>query len=327
MPRAGRQHRAAHHEALRPGGALVDQELHAACRPSPRPRAGPARAEPRRSSCGTAPPSRPSLPSGDTPRGRSRRSPGRRSCELRAALSISLAAAQVGNRIPSRRASSCASTRSFCWSSTSANTSVSSHEQRRAVADHRRRDHALQHRVDDRRPVDARLLDQRDALGERGHGDHEREVDRDLREDRLAVRPDVGDLRADRPQRSPRCDRTPARSPPTITDIWPAASVAGLPDTGQSRKEAPVARTRSASATLASGEIVLMSAHTVPSRRPAEHAVLAVRGGLDRGGVREHREQHVDRLRQLARRVRPAHPGRRAAAPPSRCVRFQPTTS
>ena len=60
-----------------------------------------------------------------------------------------------------------------------------------------------------------------------------------------------------------------ARSPPAITDIWPAASVAGLPETGQSRKEAPVSRTRSASATLASGEIVLMSAHTAPSRRPA----------------------------------------------------------
>src|SRR5918994_1376391 len=60
-----------------------------------------------------------------------------------------------------------------------------------------------------------------------------------------------------------------ARSPPTMTDICPAASVAGLPETGQSRKTAPVARTRSASATLASGAIVLMSAQTTPSRNPA----------------------------------------------------------
>src|SRR5215207_5012000 len=60
-----------------------------------------------------------------------------------------------------------------------------------------------------------------------------------------------------------------ARSPPTITDISPAASVAGLPETGQSRNDAPVARTRSASATLASGAIVLMSAQIVPSPRPA----------------------------------------------------------
>src|SRR5215207_4860604 len=59
-----------------------------------------------------------------------------------------------------------------------------------------------------------------------------------------------------------------SRSPPTITDISPAASVAGLPDTGQSRNDAPVARTRSASATLASGAIVLISAQTVRSRRP-----------------------------------------------------------
>src|SRR5829696_3204449 len=60
-----------------------------------------------------------------------------------------------------------------------------------------------------------------------------------------------------------------ARSPPTITDICPAASVAGLPETGQSRKAAPVARTRSASAALASGAIVLVSAQTTPSRSPA----------------------------------------------------------
>ena len=118
--------------------------------------------------------------------------------ELRAALSISEAAAQVGTASRAAARAPAASTRSFCWSSTSANTSVSSHEQRRPVADHGRRDHALQHRVDDRFSVDARLLDQRDALGERGHGDDEREVDRDLRQDRLAVRPDVGDLRPDR---------------------------------------------------------------------------------------------------------------------------------
>jgi hypothetical protein len=45
--------------------------------------------------------------------------------------------------------------------------------------------------------------------------------------------------------------------------------VAGLPETGQSRNQASASRTRSASATLASGAIVLMSAHTVPGRRPA----------------------------------------------------------
>ena len=60
-----------------------------------------------------------------------------------------------------------------------------------------------------------------------------------------------------------------------ISTIAPDASialaerVAGLPDTGQSRNLAPVAATRSAIATLASGAIVLMSAHTVPGRRPA----------------------------------------------------------
>src|SRR5215213_7250792 len=59
-----------------------------------------------------------------------------------------------------------------------------------------------------------------------------------------------------------------SRLPPAMTDIWPAARVAGLPETGQSRNEAPVARTRSASSTLASGAIVLISAHTAPSRRP-----------------------------------------------------------
>ena len=96
-----------------------------------------------------------------------------------------------------------------------------------------------------------------------------------------------------------------ARSPPTMTDIWPAASVAGLPETGQSRNVAPVAATRSASATLASGAIVLMSAQTVPGRMPSSTALGDL---LDRRRVGEHREQHVDGSGELARRLRPAHP-------------------
>ena len=73
-------------------------------------------------------------------------------------------------------------------------------EQRRPVADHRRGDDALEDGVHHGRAVDAGLLDERDALGERRHRRDQREVDRDLREDRVAVRPDVGDLRADRVQ-------------------------------------------------------------------------------------------------------------------------------
>ena len=142
-------------------------------------------------------------------------------------------------------------------------------EQRRAVADDRRGDDALEHRVDDGGAIDAGLLDERDALGERGHRHDEREVDRDLREDRLAVRPDVGDLRADRVQdvrdvverRAVAADHDRHLARPRAS---PASPTPGSPGTTRRSRA-----TRSDSATDASGAIVEMSAQTVPGRSPA----------------------------------------------------------
>ena len=57
--------------------------------------------------------------------------------------------------------------------------------------------------------------------------------------------------------------------PPTMIESFPSRRVLGLPDTGASSIAAPAAETRSATARLTSGGIVLMSAYTAPSRRPA----------------------------------------------------------
>ena len=167
-------------------------------------------------------------------------------------------------------------------------------EQRRAVADHRRGDHALQRRVDDRRAVHARLLDQRHALGERGHRDHEREVDRDLGQDRVAVLADVGDLRADRVEAPPRPDRTPpGRRRPSPTS-GPRRASPGCRTPGsrgrtrRSRARAPTARRWRPARSCTDPPT------TVPGRSAGS---TSVGDRLDRVRVREHREQHVERLR------------------------------
>src|SRR5215218_2524617 len=125
VARTGREHGPAHHEARRPGRPLVDQELHLHVDPAlvlaqPLLERDVADRGPIWRGHQRKPPIRWYASCTLTMKSRSLRS------ELRAAFSISLAAAQVGTATPSRRARSCASTRSFCCSSTSAKTSTSS---------------------------------------------------------------------------------------------------------------------------------------------------------------------------------------------------------
>ena len=100
-----------------------------------------------------------------------------------------------------------------------------------------------------------------------------------------------------------------AASPPTMIESWPCSSVTMLPETGPSRKVAPLAATRPASCARDAGAD---RAHLHPrgSRpEPRDHAVGTVGDGGERAGVGDHAEDHVRRLRDAARGGGELHAG------------------
>jgi hypothetical protein len=121
----------------------------------------------------------------------------------------------------------------------------------------------LSHHCGGEVPIDPAALGREQAFAEGEDLRGKAEVDRELEEERLAIRADVGNGLAKLAEQG-QSHRECLEVAPTMMTKVPASAWGTLPDNGASSIAAPSSRTRPESSTLASGLTVLMSTYSLP---------------------------------------------------------------